>query len=238
MSDASECATLSASHPSSVLIGGCVLTFLSATVNAGFVIRLGTSVSHLTGDLTLLAVDQVGGRGLRAGSWFGPLSATLGFVLGAAISGYFIHHPKLEFSRPYGRSVLGVGLLLLVSHGFVQTNPNLSIALAGVACGLQNALASLYRGMIVRTTHATGLLTDLGCSLGMRLRGHAVEVWRLAVPAALVGSLFLGALVGATLVVACDLPFPLAPGIAYLVLGTGWSLLKHMILPRLRGADQ
>jgi|GEM_PF-5134493 len=42
---------------------------------------------------------------------------------------------------------------------------------SGNACGFQNALATHY-GLVLRTTHVTGLLTDLGTNLGMRLRGH------------------------------------------------------------------
>ena len=53
-------------QPKWIVIGGCLLAFLSAAVNAGFLIRLGTSVSHLTGDVSKVAVDGMrGGGGMR-----------------------------------------------------------------------------------------------------------------------------------------------------------------------------
>ena len=39
--------------------------------------------------------------------------------------------------------------------------------LASVGCGLQNATTSTYSGAVVRTTHVTGLFTDLGILLGL-----------------------------------------------------------------------
>ncbi|HMS17851.1 MAG TPA: YoaK family protein [Planctomycetota bacterium] len=221
------------SRPRSVLLGGCALTFLCASVNAGYMILLGTSVSHLTGDITRLAIDQVRGIPFLGDAELRLLAATAGFVSGAAAAGFFIHHPKLEFSRPYGRAITGIGLMLLAAHFCFRTHPNLATLLAAAGCGLQNALASFYRGMIVRTTHATGLLTDLGSALGMRLRGHEIELWRVTTPLALVVSLFLGASFGAYMVLREAALFPLSAAFAYLAAGLLWSLLKHVILPRI-----
>ncbi len=61
------------------------------------------------------------------------------------------------------------------------------MALAAAAAGLQNAYASAYRGMVVRTTHATGLITDIGF-----LAGAAVLAGLLAF---FVGGGIVGALV-------------------------------------------
>lgn len=220
------------SHSRSVLLGGCALTFLSASVNAGYMILLGTSVSHLTGDISRLAIDQARGVPFLGDAELRLLAATSGFVVGAAIAGFFIQHPKLEFSRPYGRAVTGIGLILLGAHFCFQSHPNLATILAAMGCGLQNAMASFYRGMIIRTTHATGLLTDLGSALGMRLRGHEIELWRVTAPLALVVSLFLGASFGATMVLSRAALFPLSAALAYMAAGLLWSLLKHVILPR------
>jgi uncharacterized membrane protein YoaK (UPF0700 family) len=43
---------------------------------------------------------------------------------------------------------------------------------ASAACGLQNAMVSTYSGAIIRTTHITGTVTDLGAMIGQYLRGH------------------------------------------------------------------
>jgi len=45
-------------------------------------------------------------------------------------------------------------------------------------CGLQNALATSYSGAVIRTTHITGIITDLGLAAGAALRGDRVDVRR------------------------------------------------------------
>ena len=104
------------SKPGWVLFGGCILAFLAAAVNADFMLRLGVSVSHLTGDLSRIAAEasQRGGR-LSVEAGILGLSVA-GFVSGAATAGFFIHHPNLQLGRPYGRSVIFVGVLLMATH--------------------------------------------------------------------------------------------------------------------------
>lgn len=45
--------------------------------------------------------------------------------------------------------------------------------------GLQNAMVSHYKGTIIRTTHLSGVLTDLGLALGYIARGLKVENRRI-----------------------------------------------------------
>lgn len=54
-----------------------------------------------------------------------------------------------------------------------------SFAIAAAACGLQNGAVSLFGGFLFRTTHLTGMATDLGLAIGHRLRGFAVDNNRL-----------------------------------------------------------
>lgn len=217
-------------HRGLVILGGCCLAFLGAAVNACYLINLGTSVSHLTGDISKVAMDAADGHLSLSAAALNLIAAAASFVFGAAVAGFFIHHPGIEFSRPYGRAVIAIGTLLIAAHCAFLKIPVLSICLAGIACGLQNALATHYRGMILRTTHVTGLLTDLGTNLGMKLRGHQVAGWKLMVPTLLVLSFFTGAVFGSTLVI--FLNWPAIPIIAsfYLAGGAGWSIYKHLYL--------
>ena len=216
-------------RPGWVLLGGCMLAFLASAVNADFMIRIGVSVSHLTGDLSRITLETV-----KVGGHWSPEAAVLcfsliGFVGGAATSGFFIHHPTLELGRPYGRSVITIGLLLIVCHFLAESSVLATCFIAAWACGMQNALATRYRGLILRTTHITGLLTDLGQLIGMRLRGHPIELWKITTPLALATSFAAGAAMGAILNLKADVPVTLVCGSAYVIGGIVWSILKRLI---------
>ena len=212
-----------------VVAGGCCFAFLSAAVNAGFLIKLGTSVGHLTGDVSRVAMDAVVSHAHVWSAAANLLTATLGFLAGATGAGYFIHHPNLNLTRPYGRAVCAGGALLLAAHFLIGRHPLIAILLASMTCGLQNALATHFRGMVLRTTHLTGLLTDLGTNLGMRLKGHRIHGWKLLVPACISLSFFAGAAFGSILVYAFQAPFLLILSSIYLAGGIGWTIYKHGI---------
>lgn len=213
-----------------VIVGGCALTFLSATANAGFFLQLGTSISHLTGDVTKVAAELAHGSNYVTQTALQLLLAMMGFLLGAMTAGFAIHHPNLEISRPYGRAVMVIGLCLLLAHFALPSLPLLAIAFASYACGFQNALATHYRGMILRTTHITGLLTDLGTNLGMKLRGHSIAWWKMMIPLSLVSSFFLGAVSGSLLVLYGSHSFLLITALLYVSGGAAWSIYKHLWL--------
>ena len=219
-------------NPKWVIVGGCCLAFLGAAVNACYLIQLGTSVSHLSGDVSKVAMEAMQGQRYNSVAALNLITAAFGFVLGAATAGFFIHHPTIEFSRPYGRAVIVIGACLAAAHFSLAALPPLSIGLAGFACGFQNALATHYRGMVLRTTHVTGLLTDLGTNLGMKLKGHQIARWKLWVPTLLVLCFFAGAVFGSTLVIALNRPALLILAGMYIAGGIGWSFYKHVILPR------
>jgi uncharacterized membrane protein YoaK (UPF0700 family) len=221
-------------HPRWVVVGGCCLAFLGAAVNACYLIQLGTSVSHLSGDVSKVAMNAVEGHSHLSDSALNLLIAAFGFLLDAASSGYFIHHPGIEFQRPYGRAIITIGMCLAAAHFFmVNGKLLLSIGLASFGCGFQNALATHYRGMILRTTHVTGLLTDLGTHLGMKLRGHQIGIWKLLIPGLLALSFFAGALFGTFLLLVVKSPALLILAVIYFTGGVGWSIYKHV---RLSGA--
>lgn len=214
------------------MIGGCCLAFLSAAVNAVFLIRVGASVAHLTGDVSNAAVSYMYSDIQLQSTASKLIAAMVGFVSGAATAGYFIHHPTLEFSRPYGRSVSVIGACLIGAHYTLAAIPILAVILASFACGLQNALSTHYRGIILRTTHVTGLLTDLGSNIGMKLKGHLIPYWKITVPLLLVASFFAGACFGTILVFYLDVPYLLILAAMYLIGGTGWTTYKHLWLMR------
>lgn len=214
-----------------ILAGGCFLAFGAAFGNLCLFIKSGVSVSHLTGDFSRLALDIASLGSQRAEELVRVTTAAICFLLGAVTSGYVIHHPSLDFARPYGRTITAIGLLLLAAHQVSALGlQGLAVGLAAFAFGLQNALATHYRGIILRTTHLTGLVTDLGVCLGMKLRGFEIAWWKILVPLALIVFFLLGGLsAGLLYLKQGEAPILLA-GLIYVIAGLSWTITKHLFL--------
>jgi len=213
--------------PNKIVLGGCILAFGASFLNTGFLLSAGISVSHLTGDIS------------RIGSGLSPINhaegdllikvtlASLGFMAGATISGFLLHHPTLEISKPYGRILSSLGVWLIISHFAFSKVPLLSIMIAAAVCGAQNALANRYRGVVLRTTHLTGLFTDFGIHLGMKIRGHDIELWKLLIPVWITISFLLGAVASSFFFLHERSDWLLISGIAYILGGILWSIYKR-----------
>lgn len=214
--------------PSRIVLGGCLLAFGASFLNTGFLLSTGASVSHLTGDIARLG-SGLSPFGASEGRHIANVAmATVGFLLGATISGFLLHHPTLEISKPYGRALSTMGVCLVVAHFFYADFPLVAIGIASAVCGAQNALANRYRGVVLRTTHLTGLFTDFGIHLGMRLRGHQVEGWKLLIPVWITLSFLLGAVSSSVLILQGRTDWLLMAGGGYVLGGAVWSVYKRM----------
>ncbi|MEE1674713.1 YoaK family protein [Agarivorans aestuarii] len=159
--------------PRWVEYGSFVLAFIAGLVNAiGLLGFKHQAVSHLSGTATLI------GTGIIDSNPFALLHLTLvvfSFLLGSTISGFFLPSESLKLGRNYSGLLLLeacflVGSALLLSQDFIQGH-----YLASAACGLQNALATTFSGAVVRTTHLTGIVTDLGIMFGAKVRGEPFD---------------------------------------------------------------
>ena len=158
--------------------GACFLCFLSGAINVHFVRLFAFAVGYLAGDVLRLFIEASHAEHDYAGA-LTLLLIIVGFISGAIVAGLVIHHPRFDLERPYGRSLMAIGGIFLVAALFERTTPMIALPLAAFASGLQNALATMYRGVILRTTHVTGIVTDFGQALGMRLAGHRVKPWKI-----------------------------------------------------------
>jgi uncharacterized membrane protein YoaK (UPF0700 family) len=68
---------------------------------------------------------------------------------------------------------------------------------ASCACGLQNAMVSTFSGTVIRTTHVSGMFTDLGIFLGHALRGRHPDVLRMKLSFLIISGFFSGGVAGA-----------------------------------------
>ena len=153
---------------------GAVLAFVAGAANAGGFLAVGTYTSHMTGVVSSLADHLVLGNLALAAASIGSLAA---FLLGAMTTAWLVNWGLREkLTSAYGLPLLLESVLLLIfgifgavislwSHFFVP----LTVLLLCFIMGLQNAVITKISKAEIRTTHVTGLVTDLGIELGKLL---------------------------------------------------------------------
>jgi uncharacterized membrane protein YoaK (UPF0700 family) len=170
-------------------IGAPMLTFSAGIVNAvGFLGFKHHGITHLTGTTTLTGI-ALGSGDTRAAIHLATL--IFAFLVGATFSGAFIQDSTLQLGRRYGIALIIETGLLLAAVQLLKKEYTAGEYFASAACGLQNAMVSTYSGAILRTTHVSGVFTDLGIFLGHLIRGAEVDWRRFRLWAALIGS-FMG----------------------------------------------
>ena len=178
-------------------IGGGVLAFIAGIVNAaGYMGFRHQSITNLTGSTSLLGVSLGTADGAEAWHWGLSIGA---FVAGAILSGMIVQQRTLKLGRRYGVALVLESLLLFAAVPLLDAGSSLGLYLASMGAGLQNGMASTYSGMVFRTTHVSGMFTDLGIYIGQRLRGLEVDTLRIRVCVLVVTTFTLGSAVGALL---------------------------------------
>ena len=142
------------------------LALVAGFVNSSGFLLLGTFTSHVTGSIGRLAND------LASSQWAAALLATIfvvAFFAGAFCSTFLIEAQRRRVSRAYGLALLlesfVLGLFVLVAVTFRKDHPRILDAESAILCfamGMQNSLVTNLSGAIIRTTHLTGVVTDLG----------------------------------------------------------------------------
>ena len=144
------------------------LAFVGGFVNSSGFVLIGVFSSHVTGNVGRLANDAATGQYAAA---VAALSLVLCFFAGALGASMIIESRfwGARSSRAYALALTVESLLLLLftllSYVTTSEHPRVRDAetsLLCVAMGLQNALVSRLSGAVVRTTHLTGVITDLG----------------------------------------------------------------------------
>jgi uncharacterized membrane protein YoaK (UPF0700 family) len=150
-----------------------VLAFQAGVLNIGGFLACHSFVSHVTGFATLFGVS-LGERDYLSSSVI--LFAPFCFFVGAMISGVLVDLRLKLGKNPRYWVVFGVLFLLILAveiGGFnrafgtfgeplLYSRDYMLLAALCLICGIQNGTVSLVSKSIVRTTHLTGLVTDLG----------------------------------------------------------------------------
>ena len=100
-----------------LLLWMCILTCLAGAVNAISIFGYnGTTVSHLTGLVSKVAINITNGS--LDGVWE-VLRVILLFFLGAIISGFVTGERAFYLHKRYGFIILSVGILLIIPYELV-----------------------------------------------------------------------------------------------------------------------
>jgi uncharacterized membrane protein YoaK (UPF0700 family) len=189
---------------------GISLTFVAGAINAGGFLAVGQYTSHMSGILSAMADNTALGSLALAGL---GLAAFLPFVVGAAFSAMLInwgrrHHLGSRYAMPLMLEaflLLGFGILGWLTYpspAFVT----LAVPLLCFIMGLQNATVTKISGARMRTTHVTGIVTDIGIELGKLAYWNrnpddpdpvVADRTKLRMLVLLLASFFIGGVIGA-----------------------------------------
>lgn len=179
--------------PKWIEYGAFLLAFIAGCINAiGLLGVEHQSISHISGTTTLLGTSLLKESLSISLHLAGVIVA---FFTGAALSGLLLHSTALKLGRHYDTALLIEAMLLVAAMYLLADDSFYGHYAASMACGLQNAMVTTYSGAIVRTTHLTGIITDLGIMFGSMLRGESFDRRR----ALLFSIIALGFITGGTL---------------------------------------
>lgn len=167
---------LTSSQYQKVYLNCFLLSLLSGCVNAGAFLAVGSFATHVTGFATLFGIDVVKGDWVGA---LGTMSVPIYFLAGSMISGYFVDRRIFQKKKPRYFLVMMLVCLCLVTvavggqmeyfglfgRSYNVRHDYLFLVLLCGASGIQNAAITTFSGSNVRTTHLTGVTTDLGVGL-------------------------------------------------------------------------
>lgn len=152
-----------------VHIGAFLLAVNAGMINVlGLVTVLHQAISHMTGNVSILAMSLVNGE---YDILLYASLVTLSYVLGSMYSGWILANSHFSLGCRYGIPLSLVAFFIVLCWAFLPYFPAYGLLWAAAAMGVQNAMVSHYQGAIIRTTHLSGVLTDLGLALGYFLRG-------------------------------------------------------------------
>ena len=211
--------------PAWVYLGGLVLTVVAGVINAvGFLGVHHQALSHMSGTVTTLGMEL--GRADYAVALH-ALAILASFFTGCLVSGAIISQGHLMLGRRYGVTMSLESLALFLAVYFLQRGANAGDYLAALACGLQNAMVSSYSGSTMRTTHMTGMVTDLGIACGHFIRGDTVDWYKFKLYGVLFLGFFAGGVIGALGYGRLGYNTLLFPAALSGVAGVGYTALKH-----------
>lgn len=185
------------------------LAFVAGAVNAGGFLAVARYTSHMTGAVSAAADDLALGRWPAAVGWG---FMVLAFFAGALLCTFLIALGKRWKIRSRYALSLTLESALLLAFGLLGGRAALprevhlpaTTALLCAIMGMHNAMVTNISGAVVRTTHLTGIITDLGIEVGHLLhertggaRRAETDRERIRLHGLILASFFAGGVLGA-----------------------------------------
>lgn len=189
------------------------LAFVAGATNAGGYLAVAQYTSHMTGIVSTAADNLALGNITLVLAAFGSL---LSFMAGAACSAVMINWARRRGLHSQYACPLVVEAALLMVFGLIGGNldhhmglfVSATVMLLCFIMGLQNAMITKLSKAEIRTTHVTGMVTDIGIELGKLVYWNSAHHTKLhgavqADPAkmkllsSLLGMFFSGGVLGA-----------------------------------------
>lgn len=140
------------------------LALLGGFVNAVGFVLIGRFTSHMTGNVAYFAHDVAHHE---PSGWDAMM--VLVFLLGAALASVIIESGAFaNVARAYGTALLGEASVLAFVVVMAQrplSSQGWQICALAAAMGMQNSMVTRLSGAVVRTTHLTGVVTDIGIEI-------------------------------------------------------------------------
>ena len=210
--------------PQWIEYGAFILAFIAGCINAiGLLGFDHQAISHVSGTATLLGTALVKSSLESILHLMGILAA---FFIGASISGLLLPSSALKLGRHYDTVLVIEAVLLFISFFLLSNGSSYGHFAASAACGMQNALATTYSGAIIRTTHLTGIFTDLGIMIGSVLRGESFDKRQAILFLLIVAGFIAGGVFGALLFDQFTFKALLAPASLCLILALSYRLYR------------
>jgi len=182
------------------------LAFVAGAANAGGFLAVKQYTSHMSGVVASMADNLASGSLTLV---FGGLAAVVSFLSGAFLTTLFIRWARmLSLESEYALPLMAEASLLVLFGftGRVFTGERIlgTVMLLCFTMGMQNAIITKLSNAVIRTTHLTGMITDIGIALG-RIMSTGVaadvsierELATLRLLSSLVGLFFVGGVTGA-----------------------------------------
>lgn len=150
---------------------GLSLAFIAGAMNAGGFLAVQQYTSHMTGIISSMADGLIIGNINLA---LASVGALICFIAGAALTELFVNWARgrrlqSEYALPL---IVEAGLLLCFGvvgatlHRHMGLFVSFTVMLLCFLMGLQNAIITRISRSVIRTTHMTGIVTDIGIELG------------------------------------------------------------------------